>query len=81
MIVTDKQGNKYYDIEEGMRVLGVSRSTFLKMVSAAKLGKYRRERDRKVYYRVEDVEALKDRPAEMWLITEGDKNEQGGAAA
>ncbi len=63
MIVTDEQGNRFYPADEAAKVMGVSRSTFGRL--AAELKKYKRDRDRKVYYRVEDVEALKSRPAQI----------------
>lgn len=76
-MMTDKQGNRYYTAEEALDVLGVSRSTFQKM--ASKLTKYRRARDKRHYYRVEDIEKLKSPSDEFWPIRE-EREEQAPAA-
>ena len=58
---TDAQGHRYYSAEEAWGVLGVRRSTFDRLVKDKKVKKYRKAGDRKYYYRVEDIEALKQR--------------------
>lgn len=67
---TDMEGNKYYDADEARQALGISRSTFDKLVADTKTQKYRRKNDRKLYYRVEDIEALKTRPDEFEPVTD-----------
>lgn len=72
-MVQDKQGNKYYDVLEGMQVLGVGRSTFHKRVAG--LPEFRQEHDsRKVFYRVEDIEALKTTPVVMKQVERTNHN-------
>lgn len=77
-MITDQAGNRYYSVEEAMQVLGMKRTMFQQM--ANNLAKYRQEGDRRHYYRVEDIEALKDRPKKVWLIKEEKEEEKNSAA-
>lgn len=76
--VTDEEGNRYYDVDDACTALNISRSTFLKRAKDAGLGKWSQEGDKKVYWRVEDVEGLKNRPVKMRPVVE--KPKKGRAA-
>ena len=56
-----------------MQALGIGRSTFQKLVTDEKVPKYRRSRDKKHYYRVEDIEALKNLPDEFHRVDGEDR--------
>ena len=70
---TDAEGHKYYTAEEAWHALKVGRSTFEKMIADEKVQKYRRSRDRRYYYRVEDIEGLKKRPDRFYPADEPTK--------
>lgn len=67
LTVTDREGVQYYSALEAAKALGVSRATLDRL--ASKFQRYKKDRDRKVYYRVDDIETLKDQPAEMRPIS------------
>ena len=78
---TDQAGNRYYDTEEALQALDVSRSTFDKWISDTKTQKYRRKNDKKNYYRVEDIEGLKNRPSEFFPVEDGEISRPAPALA
>ena len=79
MPLSDKQGNSFYTAKEAWEALKVSRSTFEKWAEDKKIQKYKRKADRRIYYRVEDVESLKPAEDEFFPIKEEKTN--GGRAA
>ncbi len=70
-MITDPQGNRFYTTKEAYQTLGVSRSTFLKLAKEAKLQKHQVKHDKNRYYRVEDVEGLRNRPVEVVPVEDG----------
>lgn len=68
-LITDGAGNKYYTVEEALNVLEISRSTFDKRVRKAKVQRFHRPNETKFYYRVEDIQRLKEE-AEQFLPVE-----------
>lgn len=75
MRTDDESGQEYYDVAEALRVVGVSRGTFDKLVSQAHITPWKTRGDRKHYYRKEDIEGLKSRPQRFYPL-EGMRIEQ-----
>ena len=74
---TDKEGNRYYHTEEACHVLDISRSTFLKRAKKERLKKWKVDDDKRAYYRVADVEGLRNRAVTITPFEE----KRGGRAA
>lgn len=72
-MMTDSRGTKYLDVYEAMQKLGVQRSTFDRMIADAKIQKFKRARDKKHYYRLQDIESLKAQPNEFRPVNEPEK--------
>lgn len=62
--MTQQNGQEYMEIQEAARVLGITRKTLEKHAEARGIQKYRRGLRNKIFFRREDIDALKD-----WLFT------------
>lgn len=62
--MTQQNGQEYMEIQEAARVLGITRKTLEKHAEARGIQKYRRGLRNQIFFRREDIDALKD-----WLFT------------
>lgn len=62
--MTQQDGQDYIEIQEAANDLGVNRKTLEKHAQERGIRKYKRGLRKQIFYRREDIEALKD-----WLYT------------
>lgn len=62
--MTQQNGQEYIEIQEAADALGITRKTLEKHANARRIQKYRRGLRNQVFYKREDIDALKD-----WLFT------------